>query len=116
MKAKSSIAVVVLLLLPTDSHSASFQGLGFLPGYGYGEAVDVSTDGLTVAGNIRPIGNESNGSSQAFVWTQATGMVGLGFRPNQNMSRALGISGDGSAIVGYGQKLDSGVGAQSFRW
>jgi probable HAF family extracellular repeat protein len=43
-------------------------------------------------------------------------MVGLGYLPNQDMSRALGVSGDGTTIVGYGQLLNGGTGAQSFSW
>ena len=95
---------------------ASFSGLGFLPGYDYGEAVGVSNDGSVVAGNVRPIGSESNGSSQAFKWTAATGVVGLGFAAGDNMSRALGISGNGAVVVGYSQLLNSGSGGHAFSW
>jgi autotransporter-associated beta strand protein/probable HAF family extracellular repeat protein len=89
--------------------------LGFLPGFDYSEAVGVSADGTRVVGNIRPIGNNSNGSSQAFSWT-ASVMIGLGYLPGQDMSRALGVSADGSTVAGYGQLLNSGTGALAFRW
>jgi len=99
----------VSLLLATVSASAqNFQGLGFLPGFDYSEASGVSADGKTVAGNIRPIGHESDGSSQAISWTTSSGIVALGFPAGTNMSRALGLSADGRTLVGYGQLLNGG--------
>jgi autotransporter-associated beta strand protein/probable HAF family extracellular repeat protein len=94
----------------------NFQGLGFVPGFDLSAAAGVSADGTTVVGDIRPIGNNSNGSSQAFSWTASSGMNGLGYLPGQDMSRALGVSADGSTVAGYGQLLNSGTGALAFRW
>jgi len=65
------VVALVITLVATSSFvvpvgAQNFQGLGFLPGFDYSEAVGVSSDGTRVVGNIRPIGNNSNGSSQAF--------------------------------------------------
>jgi probable HAF family extracellular repeat protein len=97
----------------------TFQGLGFIAGFDYSEAVGVSADGSVVAGNVRPIGNESNGNSQAYSWTSTTGMAGLGYPAGSNMSRALGVGGDGSTIVGYSQLLSNNgpnSGSAAFSW
>jgi probable HAF family extracellular repeat protein len=53
-------------------------------------------------------------SSEAFRWTQATGMVGLGDLPGSDFSsRATGVSADGSVVVG---ESDSANGLEAFRW
>jgi probable HAF family extracellular repeat protein len=73
--------------------------LGTLPTYPQGQsyAHAVSADGAVVVG--RATTNE-NPDPEAFLWTQAGGMVGLGWLPQQNQSIAHGVSGDGSVIVG----------------
>jgi len=70
-----------------------------------GIATAVSADGATVVGwSASPRASTVNGytASEAFRWTEASGMVGLGFLPNSpiNYSRAISVSGDGSIIVG----------------
>lgn len=107
---------VGLLLATAPVRAQNFQGLGFLPGFDYSEAAGVSADGKTVAGNLRPIGHETSGNSEAFSWTASTGVVALGFPTGNDMSRALGVSGDGTTFVGYGVLLNSGTGARAFKW
>jgi probable HAF family extracellular repeat protein len=117
-KPNSTIAAALVLgavIVASNANADFFEGLGFLPGYDYSEAVGVSADGKSVAGNIRPIGGESNGTSQAFFWTSTTGMVGLGSPTGGNLSRAFAISGDGSTVVGTGLN-STGAGNSSFVW
>ena len=111
------VAAVVLgaVIAASDANADFFEGLGFLPGYDYSQAVGVSANGKRVAGNIRPIGNEFDAASQAFLWTATTGMIGLGYPTGYNVSRAYAISGNGSKIVGEGQTLAGGA-YTSFIW
>jgi probable HAF family extracellular repeat protein len=83
--------------------AASFQGLGFLPGYTTeSEAFGVSADGTTVAGvsAFFDFINEVE-RQQGYRWTAAGGMQGIGDLPGGfQASYGLGISGDGSVVVG----------------
>jgi probable HAF family extracellular repeat protein len=104
------------------AQAASFQGLGDLPGGIFpfpggfpggfrSEAMGISADGSTVVGSSE----SANGKSEAFRWTQATGMVGLGGLPGGGgplgiMSESRGVSSDGSVVVGGEGGLDA------FRW
>ena len=88
-----------------------FTGLGFLPGgsFGTSEANGVSADGSVVVG----VSQSANGS-EAFRWTQATGMVGLGDLSGGSFnSVAYGVSADGSVIVGSGK---SAIGDEAIIW
>lgn len=107
------VAHLLLIVAPTMSHaqSASFQGLGFLPGNSYSITTGVSADGSVVVGYSA---NGADGPYQAFRWTATTGMVGLGFVPGGTSaasSSASGVNSDGSVIVGYDNGTDS-----PFRW
>src|SRR5262249_49940447 len=83
---------------------ASFQGLGFLPGYDSSNPAGISADGTVVVG--------INGSETPFRWTAGGGMVGLGSLPGYSGGAATGASSDGSVVVGY-----SGVNPyEAFRW
>jgi probable HAF family extracellular repeat protein len=64
-----------------------------------------SADGSVVVGFS---GNVS-GYSEAFRWTQQTGMVGLGSLIGNSDSEAKGVSADGSIIIGSSN-------GQAFRW
>ncbi len=89
---------------------ASFQGLGGLPGgQFFAEASAVSADGSVVVG----FGTSASGYSEAFRWTEASGMVGLGYLPGGVNSRATGVSADGSVVVGDGNTT---VAIEPFRW
>lgn len=90
--------------------SASFQGLGDLPGGQFrSRANAVSADGTVVVGQ----GNTA-ASREVFRWTSDGGMVGLGTLPGgPPRTMARGVSADGNVIVGYG---DTASGFEAFRW
>ena len=86
--------VAALGIASFASGSMSISGMGG----SWSEAWGVSGDGSAVAG-------WSSGASgnEAFLWTQAGGMVGLGDLTGGSFSSiAYGISGDGSTVVGRG--------------
>jgi probable HAF family extracellular repeat protein len=85
--------------------TASFRGLGHLPGWIASQAVGVSGDGSTVVG----YSNEASGASRAFRWTAAGGLQELG-----TFGEAQAASFDGSTIVGQAWDVSTGLGA--FRW
>ena len=90
------------------------QGLGYLPNFPAGNnvssGVDISADGLTVAGL-----SSSLIGYQAYQWTGSGGITGLGnLNPTYRQSVGRGISGDGAVIVGD-SLVDSGT-HDAFRW
>ena len=108
---KRTLAILMAMgCLAAPAPAASFVGLGDLPGGTFSStAMAVSADGHVVVG----YSSSSNGT-QAFRWTQATGMIGLGDLPGGNFaSYAFAVSADGSVIVGYSS---SSNGTQAFRW
>ena len=81
--------------------------LGTIDGAGDSVALDVSANGSVVVG----WSTSDFSSSQAFLWTQGTGMVGLGFLPGSGVfseSAAQAVSADGSTVVG--NNFDHGTG------
>jgi probable HAF family extracellular repeat protein/parallel beta-helix repeat protein len=110
------LAAVVLLfgsVAITFASTASFQGLGDLPGsqffsYAYG----ISADGSVVVGSGKPAGL----GWQAYRWTESTGMQGLGAKPtgDADSSEARGASADGAVVVGYVGLY--GTPSEAFRW
>ncbi len=105
------VSIVASLFLLSSSHAfgASMEGLGDLSGgvfesTGFG----VSGDGSVIVGY-----SKSTNGEEAFLWTQADGMVGLGFLTDGTYSGALGVNLDGTVIVGYSDSTD---GDQAFRW
>lgn len=90
-------------------------GLGALSGgISRSEAHAVSADGTTVVGGSNSSNNLGSQPDEAFLWTQATGMVGLGDLPGGNFwSKALGVSENGSVIVGVGNILSD---IEAFIW
>jgi probable HAF family extracellular repeat protein len=88
-----------------------FQGLGDLPGGAFASgASKVSRDGSTVVGYA----TSANGS-EAFRWTQATGMIGLGSFPGgTGSSSAYSVSANGAVVVG--SATNSAGGYVAFRW
>ena len=88
--------------------AAEFIPLGTLPGNNFSYARAVSDDGTVVAG----ASVFGSALSQAFRWTDATGMVGLGALPGDNASFTVfrggqALSADGSRIAGFSGTLDS---------
>jgi len=75
---------LIVSMLPGAAHavSATFQGLGDLPGGSEeGYAIGVSSDGQAVAGHSR-----STFGDEAFLWTAARGLFGLGDLPGEVFS------------------------------
>lgn len=105
------LAVLLLSVVPGQA-LADFVPLGDLPGGPIAsQAEGVSSDGTTVVGasasTFDPIVDE------AFLWTQATGMVGLGTLPGYSNSRAKSVSENGTAVVGWSVQQNL---FEAFRW
>ena len=86
--------------------SASFQGLGDLPGGTFSSsAKGISADGKVIVG----YGTTSLGE-EAFRWTKETGMVSLGNLPDNSFKKSWAnkVSADGNVIVGYGDPVGQG--------
>ncbi|QEG36818.1 PEP-CTERM sorting domain-containing protein [Bythopirellula goksoeyrii] len=97
------------------TRSGGMVGLGDLgigdlfPGNGFSFAAGVSVDGSVVTGTAH-----SPTGSEAFRWTQATGMVSLGDIPDGiNFILGNAISGDGLVVVG---EADANYTFYAFRW
>lgn len=105
--------VLALAGLTANIADAQMVGLGFLqPGDGESDALAVSADGSTVVGASY---SDGYATSEAFIWSAATGMVGLGHLPDglPSYSIATGVSADGSAVVGYAATVD---GLEAWIW
>jgi probable HAF family extracellular repeat protein len=117
MKATSCFVIILCNLvtaglLPT--HAASFEGLGFLPGYtNLSQAFGVSADGSVVVGCSRNTYGSSGLYDRAFRWTRAGGMVNLGVLGLGLTSQAWGASADGLVVVGNSDNGSRNVG---FKW
>ena len=84
-----------------------FQGLGCLSHEGiYGRAWDLSADGTTATG----WSGVEGGITQAFNWTEVTGMVGLPFLVSSDTeSEGDGLSANGLIVAGHS-------GSEACRW
>ena len=84
--------------------------LGTLNDYdGRSLANGINADGTHVVG-----WSATQNGAEAFLWTQAAGMIGLGnLIGGGNISEAYDVSDDGSIIVG---RADSDLGRDAFRW
>jgi probable HAF family extracellular repeat protein len=88
--------------------SKGFIELGALPGDTKSRACAVSADGSVV------VGSSGCSDTEAFRWTQETGIVGLGTLPGGSRnSAAFAVSDDGSTIVGQSH---SEFGLEAFVW
>ncbi|WP_439544103.1 autotransporter domain-containing protein [Hyphomicrobium sp.] len=95
--------------VPTDLHfGAAFDPGGTLNGYATSRADGVSGDGTVVTGSA----TNGGGIDQAYVWTQATGMVGIGTLPGYTDSFGKAISGNGKVVIGDAADPTT----QAFRW
>lgn len=113
MKTKPIVVFAIVLCRFASTSfatTASFQGLGDLPGSIFtSEARGVSADGSTVVG----YGSSASGT-EAFRWTSGDGMVGLGDLPGGYFSSvAYGVSADGLVVVGEGYSASAD---EAFRW
>jgi uncharacterized membrane protein len=76
---------------------AGMQGLGWAtPGSFYSEGLAISRDGSTIVGQ-----DAGHRHTDAFVWTEETGMHLLPGLPGATSSLALGVNFNGSLVVGY---------------
>jgi probable HAF family extracellular repeat protein len=97
-------ALSLLAIAPVQA--ASFAGLG-----GPYSPSGVSADGSVIVGYYH-----SAYVTEAFRWTQETGMVGLGFLAEDDQySQATDVSADGSVVVGTNTKTP-GFRHSPFRW
>ena len=96
----------------------SMQGIGHLAGGGVlSFAWGISDDGSTIVG----ASDSSQGISEAFVWTNSSGIMPLGDLPdagtlppdNDFHSSAWDVSGDGSIVVGTGTRV---LNTEAFVW
>jgi probable HAF family extracellular repeat protein len=94
---------------PPPAGTASFRGLGTLPGWLQSQAWGVSGDGKVVVGQLSRLGTDT----VAFRWTATQGMLELGTLGGAN-SEAYAASGDGSAIVGRAKNTSGNY--RPFRW
>jgi probable HAF family extracellular repeat protein len=77
--------------------------------YRYDHAYGISADGSVIVGSSYGINGQ-----EAFLWTQAGGIVGLGDLPGSDFySIATSVSADGSVIVGSSYGVN---GFEPFRW
>ncbi|MEE8156256.1 MAG: hypothetical protein V3T53_14985 [Phycisphaerales bacterium] len=114
----ASVCMLSFVLAPcTLGQSASFDGVGHLPGGGgVSAATAVSGDGSVVVGS-----SDSSDStiSEAFRWTSSGGIVGMGDLPGDPFrSGAYGVSSNGAVIAGFGYvQADSNEDtSHAFRW
>lgn len=106
-----SLAVLLTALPAHPAAGATLQLLGDLPG----GRVQSSASGLTADGSML-VGTTETGTddqtevtSRAAYWTEATGWVPLPFTdPDYQRTRANGVNDDGSVIVGEGDNASFG--------
>ncbi len=104
------IATVLMVCgAATTARAVTFTGLGDLTGGIFSSyAAGISADGSVVVGR-----GYGNSGYEAFVWTEAAGMLSLKSLLSDlgvdltgwNLDEALAVSGDGRFIVGYGTHL-----------
>ena len=101
-----AVSLACAAALPETAAAAALSGLGSLPGAVPGSAAAaVSADGAVVVGSCP----DSASCSEAWRWTQGTGIVGLSFLSGDATSEALAVSDDGSVVGGAS-------GAKAARW
>jgi len=95
------VVLAVFCCSVTVGADATFQGLGDVAHFGeLSHAASVSADGTVVVGMIRDL---TFFNTEAFVWTQSTGLRRLGDLPGGRFSSsAHGVSADGAVVVGVG--------------
>lgn len=102
---------VLVLSYSALAQNAIFEGLGgFLPEEDSNSiAFAISGDGSAIVGS-----SYFEEGTEAFMWTEADGMVGLGHLPGGSfLSQAAGVSFDGSVVVGVSW-IEGTI--EAFRW
>lgn len=116
---RHSIALLVIagLWAPANATAITFTPLGDLPGADFNSvAYGISADGNVVVGT-----GDAALDTEAFRWTQLTGMVTLGDYPGGgDASLGYATDADGSRVVGQGSSVtpppDSNPSREAFRW
>lgn len=113
----ATLGLTLALVQPVLA-ATSFSGLGLLPGYLQGYSSAISADGSVIVGYGEGFNPEINGTiTEAFRWTQASGLQSLGFLPQSNSfrsTRAVDVSSNGLVIVGSGRSAADVE--QAYRW
>ena len=78
------------------------EKLGVLPGYRVSRSSDISSDGTIV------VGTSADPRSEAYRWTEGTGMQGLGMLPGDTESASSSVSDDGKVIFGISRRREGG--------
>src|SRR5579859_130740 len=116
------IALSMSLIAPAVGQTASFHGLGQMPGAMSGAGTftqSISGDGSTIVGWawVCPNGGTnctSSGKTEAFLWTISSKYRVLGDLGSSVGSMVLAVSSKGSVVVGDAPKGTNSFGA--FRW
>ncbi|TWU22594.1 PEP-CTERM sorting domain-containing protein [Bythopirellula polymerisocia] len=111
MRTTTSVAKVFVtcLSLCVPASAQSFMGLGDLPGGDFESITrNLSADGKFVTGS-----SSTTNGTEAFLWTEETGMVGLGAPLGSQDSFGTAVSNDGSTVVGLHGELSS---IRAMRW
>ncbi|NOG53772.1 MAG: PEP-CTERM sorting domain-containing protein [Planctomycetes bacterium] len=118
---RPSLPATCVILLACIAHApitlgqASFQGVGYEPGYGSVAAI-TSADGMFVTGNAGQDGHVP-GDTEAFLWTAGGGMVFLGDLPGgPTRSWGKGIAADGTVVIGEGRYGDDPMQYEAIHW
>lgn len=111
----TAIVILAIGLLGASEPQAlaqSFMGLGDLPGGSFESfAENLSADGRFVTG----FSATANGS-EAFIWSQQTGILGLGVPAGSDSSTAFGVSNDGGTVVGFHEPLNTARAGRALLW
>jgi uncharacterized membrane protein len=83
----------------------------------------ISADGSVIVGSRLTEPNATRSDSEAFYWTEATGVVGLGWLPGSavdsqgfHFASATGVNGDGSVIIGRSGAFPMHTDYRGFIW
>ena len=101
------------------TEAGGMVGLGVLPDVGLTSiAEDMSADGTVIVGQGDTSPSGTAYGTQAFRWTEATGMIGLGTLGGEvGQSWAFAVSSDGSTAVGENEVVIDGAGRnEAYRW
>lgn len=97
------------------TRSGGIERLGWLSNDDkYSVAHGISADGTVVVGSSSDTVGFADPTTQAFRWSQATGMMGLGRLPGGGRAIARAISADHATIVG--DSLVNAIDTHAFRW
>ena len=122
VKVTAYLALSTSLILSAVGQTASFQGLGQMPGAMSGAGTfsqSISGNGSTIVGWawVCPNGGTnctSSGKTEAFLWTMSGKYRLLGDLGSSVGSMALAVSSNGSVVAGDAPKGTNSFGA--FRW